>query len=696
MKKLGTLRLLVLITVLGALLVTAFAFMIFTRHEVTTSMLSAGDEEAVNVLRVIKLNIGNQYEDLQFFRRYALRRYQDQSRNLISLVISQIDYFHELSRRGILTEEEARRAALESVQRLRYGKHDYFFIYDANDVAISHPDPKVRGRNMSASRDVKGNPVQKIMREMTRHRPDGFCTMYWPKLGGTKPFPKLLYFRLYPEWNWLVGTGVYIDDIDGDTEKKMGNMMALLRRTIGEVKVADTGYFTLFNGKKKILIHPSLSGTDGSRLGENAMGADSLDKLMKAARDPSVPLKYLWDKPDHPGQYRFLKYSHVERFAPLDWFITSSVYQDEMERPAKIIIGRQIIFMIIFLLFCMLAVYLLLSRVTGPLAKLTRHAEHLRRSDFVITDEGSGELLSIRFPQEVSRLARTMWNMEGRLSEYLKTLRETTAARERMESELRIAREIQMSMLPVLKTALEGRTDIDLAAVLEPAREVGGDLYDFFFIDEQHLCLLVGDVSDKGVPAALFMARSKGLLRSIAMREESAPDRIFSAVNRELLESNETRMFITAFLGILNVQTGDLIFSNAGHVPPLLIAAAGSCETVALPPGKPLGISRESVYASRHLQLNVNDRLLVFTDGISEAMDTRGEFYGEERLAAALQGHQDLVTAKDVVEAVLREIRAFSERVPQFDDIAVVCLRRKCDEKDRNTGQRDGINLERK
>jgi sigma-B regulation protein RsbU (phosphoserine phosphatase) len=91
-------------------------------------------------------------------------------------------------------------------------------------------------------------------------------------------------------------------------------------------------------------------------------------------------------------------------------------------------------------------------------------------------------------------------------------------------------------------------------------------------------------------------------------------------------------MFITAFLGILNVQTGDLVFSNAGHVPPLLITAAESCETVALPPGKPLGVSRESVYASRHLKLNVNDRLLVFTDGISEAMDTRGEFYGEARL----------------------------------------------------------------
>jgi serine phosphatase RsbU (regulator of sigma subunit) len=172
------------------------------------------------------------------------------------------------------------------------------------------------------------------------------------------------------------------------------------------------------------------------------------------------------------------------------------------------------------------------------------------------------------------------------------------------------------------------------------------------------------------------MARSKGLLRSIAMREDSAPDRIFSEVNRELLESNETRMFITVFLGILDVQSGDLIFSNAGHVPPLLITAAGSCETVALPPGKPLGISRKSVYVSRHLKLNVNDRLLVFTDGISEAMDTRGEFYGEERLVTALQGHQDLVTAKDVVEAVLREVRAFSENAPQFDDIAGVCLRR--------------------
>jgi len=671
---LSPIRIIIILPVVIALIAMTVAIMIFTQKEVNQAMLRAGDEEARNILKVVKLNIENQQQDLVFFQRYAEQKYEQQLKNLVSVVVSQVDYFHSLAAQGLITEDQAKKAALESVQRLRYGNNDYFFIYNLQGVAISHADPRIRGRDMSAFKDEKGRPVVQTMREIAATKKEGVCTMWWTKLAGTKPVPKLLYFYLYPRWDWMIGTGVYIDDIDQDIARKRGEIMTVLKKTFAEVKVFETGYFSVFDGSKKILIHPFLAGQDGAGMKDPVTGRSLIDDLMAAANNPEAPLQYLWDKPSAPGDYKYVKYSHVDYFPPFDWYISSSVYEDEMERPAQRIIKRQLLFVSVVVLLCMAGVFLLVNRVTEPLARLTRHADRMGETDFTLSAEGVRELKTITFPSEVSLLSGTMLKMEQKLGEYLKTLAETTAARERMASELRIARDIQMSMLPREDIWLAGGKRVDLAATLEPAREVGGDLYDYFFIDPERLCIVVGDVSDKGVPAALFMARSKALFRNAALREPARPDAILHAVNQELCAGNEMRMFITTFIGLLDLGSGELTFSNAGHIPPLLVHECEGAKYVDLPQGKPVGIHKRSAYSVDRLQMRRGDALLVFTDGIPEALNNRDEFFEDERLLDLFHTHPPS-SAADALDIVLREVRIFSEGAPQADDIAVLCIR---------------------
>jgi sigma-B regulation protein RsbU (phosphoserine phosphatase) len=669
MKFFSNFKLLIVLMVIGVLLVTAVAFMFFTRVEVTRSMLSAGDESALNVLRVVNLNIASQYKDLEAFKEYATERYRKQLKNLVSVVIGHIDSFYALYEKGILTEEQARQCALETVQEFRYGSNDYFIIYDTNNIAVSHPDPNIRGRDMLAFKDVNGRFVLPTVREETAKTGEGTITMWWLRLGETNPVPKMIYFRWYPRWSWLVGTGVYIDDIEADAKQRMAEIMSVLKETFAKVKVAETGYFFLFNKDGRFLIHPSMDTAD------TTAATPLFTNFIRAADNPDVPYKYKWDKPGHGGQYSFTKYAHVELFQPFNWYIASSVYEDEMQKPARKIVSKQTVFVGVIVLFCMLGAYVLVSRVTRPLARLTRHADRLQESDFSMPDEETRKLLSITFPSEVGRLASTMSSMEQRLKEYLKNLKETIAARERMQSELRIAHEIQMNMLPRHMAGIEGRREIDLVAELVPARDVGGDLYDFFFVDDDHLALVVGDVSDKGVPAALFMSRSIALLRHIAIKESAEPDAIFKIVNRDLLQGNDLCMFLTAWMGILDVRTGELVYSNAGHLPPFLMPASGGCRLMTLPPGTPLGVMEQGDYRSRRAQLAPGDALVIFTDGVTEATDRNEQLYGYQRLEELLARCRACDESTRIVQTIMGGVKDFVQDTPQSDDIAILCVR---------------------
>jgi sigma-B regulation protein RsbU (phosphoserine phosphatase) len=256
---------------------------------------------------------------------------------------------------------------------------------------------------------------------------------------------------------------------------------------------------------------------------------------------------------------------------------------------------------------------------------------------------------------------------------------EIVGHRDRLEKELESAREIQLSMVPSAFPEPTPAQPVAIHATLRPARQVGGDLYDVFRPDPQTVGVVIADVSDKGAPAAIFMARAKTLVRTVAMLLRTpdggvpGPDVIIGRVNQELCRDNPHGMFVTLFLGLLDADTGELRFTNAGHPPPYRLAPGTGPQPLTGGRGKPLGIRETFVYRAATARLGPGEGLFLFTDGITEALDAGGDLFGEPRLEAAL-GALSGAPPRAMVDGVLDAVRTFAGATPQSDDIAALAL----------------------
>ena len=261
-----------------------------------------------------------------------------------------------------------------------------------------------------------------------------------------------------------------------------------------------------------------------------------------------------------------------------------------------------------------------------------------------------------------------------RLATERQYLREEAA---RLAGEMEVARRIQLGSLPNAKRAFPGEKRFSIDALIEPAREVGGDLYDFFMIDARRLYFLIGDVSGKGVPASLFMAVTKALTRSFASRLSGGPAEIASAANADLSHENVETLFVTLLLGVLNVDSGELELVNAGHDAPWRLGVDGVVEqisTAAVGGGPPLCVVEDFAYTVSRIQLRVGDRLCMVTDGITEATDSAGDLYGSARLRMALSGLGAGASAEAITQRVRADVSTFVAGAEASDDLAVLVL----------------------
>ena len=244
------------------------------------------------------------------------------------------------------------------------------------------------------------------------------------------------------------------------------------------------------------------------------------------------------------------------------------------------------------------------------------------------------------------------------------------AQKERMQGELDVGRDLQMNMMPQDFPAAPEYKDFFLSASLEPARELGGDFYDFFFLDDARLCLCVGDVSGKGVPAALFMAVTRTLIRSCTEHSHSTAD-ILSSVNATLGTDNESCMFVTLFIAVYDIHSGELVYSNAGHNPPCISAADGRIRRLDRRHGPVAGAMQGISYAEDRVALAPGDTLLMFTDGITEATNSAGELFGEARLLDLLTPGQ---APAALIKTIITHVHDFEGEAEQADDITVMVL----------------------
>lgn len=259
------------------------------------------------------------------------------------------------------------------------------------------------------------------------------------------------------------------------------------------------------------------------------------------------------------------------------------------------------------------------------------------------------------------------------ISELKRLERELQKAYDRMKDELDIGREIQMSMLPLTFPAFPDRNEFAVYANLEPAREVGGDFYDFYFLDDDHFCFCIGDVSGKGVPSALFMAVAKTLIKSRATEDYSTAS-ILTHVNDELNLDNKASMFVTIFLCILNIKTGVLIYTNAGHNPPYILREHDSLQKLSNRHGPVIGAVPGMTYKEDVTTLTQGDMVLLYTDGITEAMDASNTLFTEKRLVDLL-ACRSFESVKDIVNATLDEVKQFQGNAEQADDITIIAVK---------------------
>ena len=319
-----------------------------------------------------------------------------------------------------------------------------------------------------------------------------------------------------------------------------------------------------------------------------------------------------------------------------------------------------------------------IRRATKPLQLLAKSADEVAKGNF------QNHLPEVAQNNEIGQLRDSFANMQQSLTQYIEQLKATTAQQAAIESELTIARDIQLSLVP---TVFPERNDIDLYASMTPAKAVGGDLYDFFFTSDK-LYFCIGDVSGKGVPAALFMTQAMSLFRAYS-KDEDMPNRIVSRMNRDLSENNETCMFVTFFVGILDLTSGLLRYCNAGHLPPIILRSKGEKESrnkgdegaqlLPINPCYPVGLYADTAYLPQEVFIEPQSTILFYTDGLNEAMDADNNEFGDDRILDEVNGAIEAgqLVPKDLIDRMTQAVYAFVGDAEQSDDLTMLSIQFK-------------------
>ena len=349
------------------------------------------------------------------------------------------------------------------------------------------------------------------------------------------------------------------------------------------------------------------------------------------------------------------------------------ISMDMIDQQISQFLGLTLCVVLAVLLLSIFAYYYYVRRI------LIRPLGTLHHAAIGLVEGGMEDLsdfkVEVRTGDELEELAHSFQYMVSELNEYIRNLSRVTAEKERIGAELDVARHIQASMLPCIFPAFPERHEFDIYASMTPAKEVGGDFYDFFLVDDDHLALVMADVSGKGVPAALFMMIAKTLLKSAAQSGLS-PKAVLEKVNDQLCENNDAEMFVTVWLGILEISTGKMKCANAGHEYPAVMRRDGGFELLKDKHGFVLAGMEGARYREYELDLDVGDRLVVYTDGVPEATDATNTLYGTDRMLAALNAARG-GSCRQTLEALHRDVDTFVGGADQFDDITMLCIERR-------------------
>ena len=510
----------------------------------------------------------------------------------------------------------------------------------------------------------------------------------------------------------LVFTGVEIDSYTGIATLECaapvyleGELVAVVGADIFLTSISDYvrntategGFVCIINADGQVLFSPQQEGTFKVETSAQAVdlreiGNEELADFVALALKERTPLTlleidgteyYMTGAPmktpgwavisvvekaitDQPTAAMLAQYDEINADA-------QAAYQRGADRSARTLITLTIV----LLLLAATGALVVASRVVKPLERMTRRINALSGSDQAFEMEDA-----YRTDDEIEILAESFAALSKKTRDYIAQITQITAEKERIGTELALATRIQADMLPNIFPAFPERPDFDIYASMDPAKEVGGDFYDFFLIDETHLGLVMADVSGKGVPAALFMMISKILVQNYALTGRS-PAQVLQAVNAQICSNNREEMFVTVWFGILDTETGKITAANAGHEYPVLLQSGGRFELLKDKHGLVIGAMDGIRYREYELTLTKGSKLFLYTDGVPEAMNAKNELFGTERMLDALNVEPDTPP-----ETILKNVRAavdsFVLEAEQFDDLTMLCVEYKGQE--RRTG----------
>jgi len=453
--------------------------------------------------------------------------------------------------------------------------------------------------------------------------------------------------------------------------------LAVLREIAGtnDVRSIYVCYMDLRTGKAIYIIDGSL---------ENACEIGTCDNIEEKNR-------LLMEA----GDYNFPAY--ITNYEEYGWLCSASsaIYNDAGEvignayvdiSMDEVIHDRQMFFIRLCMILAGITVMLILlfvwvitKTVVSPINRLAYAAgTFVTDKERHSLEKEASEIakLRIRTGDEIENLTDSIQTMEKEINTYIDNLTAVTAEKERIGAELNVATQIQADMLPNIFPAFPEHVEFDVYATMDPAKEVGGDFYDFFMVDENHLAIVMADVSGKGVPAALFMVIAKTLIKNHAQNGES-PAQVFTNVNNQLCENNEVGMFVTGWMGVMEIETGKMTYVNAGHNYPVIIRRDGTVEWVKSRPGFVLAGMENTRYRQNEVDLQEGDTIYLYTDGVTEALDEQQELYGEDRLEKVLsQPEIKGMKPEHILCSISKDLKVFAGEAEQADDITMLALYR--------------------
>ncbi|WP_200255707.1 cache domain-containing protein [Halorhodospira neutriphila] len=365
----------------------------------------------------------NAHHHLEAWRQSAMAARRRELRHIIQVAEGAIQEIERESEAQGLSEAATTERILEAVRKLTYGRNDYVFIADYEHRLISHPDPQLHGVDFSNVKGPRGNLIVPPMVEGAREHGEGFHTYWWNRLGEDEPAQKLTYYKHLPERDWVIGTGVYIDDVEEAVETRKAAITQRLRRHLHNTRIAETGYLYVFDADLNMIIHPNpnIEGTNFSEMENRVTGQPIGKDLIAAARSESGQLSYKWDRPNDPGHYVYDKIAWVRHLEGFDWYIASSVYLSELRDTADALTLRILSVAGVALLSALLGAYLFLRRLTVPISRLAETASRAGQGDLTAKTEirRNDEIgvLAQTFNATIDRLRDQIEHMDSRVKE---------------------------------------------------------------------------------------------------------------------------------------------------------------------------------------------------------------------------------------------------------------------------------------